>query len=138
MSETINIILLVLCGFAALFMIKRVFFGAQSSKQRVATKDPAAQEVYENYKSKDDDEEKSLTLQEKIELSWEFLTKIANQVIERFSRSDKEVIYKSGEIFNKHGMQYQHNVNQEVVIGKQTALSKTKTQSKDKEQSISR
>lgn len=133
MSETLNIILLVVCGGVALFIIKQLLFNKQS--KHIVIKDSKAQSVYDKSKHSND-EELSMALQDRIELSWEFLTRIADQVIQRFSKSDKEVVYKSGEVFNKHGMQYQHNVDHEVKISKQAMISKAKV--KSKKQSISR
>ena len=53
--------------------------------------DPEAQQLYATQKHKTD-EEKTLTLQEKIELSWQFVVNIKNQVLEKFSKTDQEKV----------------------------------------------
>lgn len=89
----------------------------------------AMQESY-NAKKHPKDENLSLTIEEKIELSWEFLTRIAEQVLKKFSRGDQNIVYDAGQKMNKHGMTYQHDVNQEVKIS--SSLSKSKSVKKEK------
>ena len=72
MSTLINVILLVALGFAAFFIVKRM--RGHQKPEHVVPKDPKSQAIYNEVKHKDE-EKITLTLQEKIELSWQFLTK---------------------------------------------------------------
>jgi hypothetical protein len=135
MSNLLNIVLLVLAGFALLYLlIKR---GKQQPKvKKIIVVDPEAQKTY-NIQKKHTDEEKTLTMQEKIELSWQFLVNIKNQVMQKFSETDIEKVQRAGTILSEHGMKYQHNAELEIIVN--TEMSKTKVVTKQKEQeSVSR
>lgn len=101
--------------------------------------DPEAQQLYATQKHKTD-EEKTLTMQEKIELSWQFVVnprKIKNQVLEKFSKTDQEKVVRAGTILLENGMKYQHDVELEVRIS-QESKAKSVTKSKEQEQSMAR
>ncbi|WP_322776053.1 DUF2660 domain-containing protein [Candidatus Megaera venefica] len=83
-----------------------------------------------------EDEDKSLTLQEKIELSWAFLTNITEQVMNRFSNQDQQKVENAGQALSKNGAKYQHNVNREANIVQ--AVIKTRVKDQNKGQSVSR
>lgn len=106
MSTMFNIILLIILGVAAFFVIRRI--RGYKKPEHIVPKDPASQAAYDKKKHKED-EEKTLTLQEKIELSWQFLTNIAEQVINRFSPEDKRTVQEAGDKLSKNGMKYEHN-----------------------------
>jgi len=134
MSNLLNIVLLVLAGFALLYLlIKR---GKQQPKvKKIIVVDPEAQKTYNIQKNTD--EEKTLTMQERIELSWQFLVNIKNQVMQKFSETDLEKVQRAGTILSEHGMKYQHNAELEIIV--HTEMSKTKLVTKQKEQeSVSR
>ena len=134
MSSSFNIILLVVFGVVALILIKRM----RSGGKKIAHLSPAdqhAQEVYNQNRHKED-EDKSLTLQEKIELSWAFLTNITEQVMSRFSAQDQQKVEDAGQTLTKNGAKYQHNVNREADIVK--AVIKTRVKEQNKDQSLSR
>jgi hypothetical protein len=134
MSNLLNIVLLVLAGFALLYLlIKR---GKQQPKvKKIIVVDPEAQKTYNIQKNTD--EEKTLTMQERIELSWQFLVNIKNQVMQKFSETDLEKVQRAGTILSEHGMKYQHNAELEIIVS--TEISKTKLVTKQKEQeSVSR
>jgi hypothetical protein len=134
MSSSFNIILLVICGVVAFILIKRM----RSGGKKIAHLSPAdqqAQEVYNQNRHKED-EDKSLTLQEKIELSWAFLTNITEQVMNRFSNQDQQKVENAGQALSKNGAKYQHNVNREANIVQ--AVIKTRVKDQNKGQSVSR
>ena len=133
MSTSVNIILLVALGFAAFFIVKKM--RSHKKPEHVVPKDPKAQSIYDKKKHKTEEEEITLTLQEKIELSWQFLTNITEQVMNRFSASDKDKVYQAGERFNKNGMKYQHDVNQEAYITQEAVKARVMQQNKSKDQS---
>lgn len=110
----------------------------RSGGKKIAHLSPAdqqAQEVYNQNRHKED-EDKSLTLQEKIELSWAFLTNITEQVMNRFSNQDQQKVENAGQALSKNGAKYQHNVNREANIVQ--AVIKTRVKDQNKGQSVSR
>ena len=134
LTGVLIIVLLVLAGFALLYLlIKR---GKQQPKvKKIIVVDPEAQKTYNIQKNTD--EEKTLTMQERIELSWQFLVNIKNQVMQKFSETDLEKVHRAGTILSEHGMKYQHNAELEIIVS--TEMSKTKLVTKQKEQeSVSR
>ena len=134
MSNLLNIVLMVLAGFSLLYLlIKR---GKQQPKvKKIIVVDPEAQKTYNIQKNTD--EEKTLTMQERIELSWQFLVNIKNQVMQKFSETDLEKVQRAGTILSEHGMKYQHNAELEIIVNRE--MSKTKVVTKQKEQeSVSR
>ncbi len=116
-----------------IYIIKR---GKQQPKvKKIIVVDPEAQKTYNIQKNTD--EEKTLTMQERIELSWQFLVNIKNQVMQKFSETDLEKVQRAGTILSEHGMKYQHNAELEIIVS--TEMSKTKLVTKQKEQeSVSR
>ena len=129
MSTLFNIALLIAAGIGiAYLIIKRK---KKTGVKKVVVVDPVAQELYTNQKHKQN-EEKKLTLEEKIELSWQFLVNIKNQVLQKFSKSDQEKVARAGTILIENGMKYQHDVEQEAQISQEHL--KAKSVNKPKEQ----
>ncbi len=93
---------------------------SKTGAKRVLVNDPGAQAIYENTKHTDDD--KKLSLKEKIELSWQFLYEITETVLNKFSQSDKDQVKEAGETLVQNGAKYQHVVDAASV---KQALSKT-------------
>lgn len=134
MSSSFNIILLIVCGVVALILIKRMRAGGKKAAH-LSPADQHAQEVYNQNRHKED-EDKSITLQEKIELSWAFLINITEQVMNRFSSQDQQKVEDAGQALSKNGAKYQHNINREANIVQ--AVIKTRVKDQNKDQSISR
>lgn len=133
MSNLLNIALLILAGSVLVYLFMKR--NKEPKIKKVVVVDQAAQKLYDTQKQKPE-EEKNLTMQEKIELSWKFLVNIKNQVLEKFSKPDQEKVKRAGVILTEHGMKYQHDIELEVSISKEAA--RTKTVSKPKEQGVSR
>lgn len=70
-----------------------------------------------------EEDKKTLTLQERIELSWKFLYEITELVINRFSRDDINYLNELGRILLNKGMRYEHVVD----LGIKQSISKVKT-----------
>jgi hypothetical protein len=70
-----------------------------------------------------EEDKKTLTLQERIELSWKFLYEITELVINRFSRDDINYVNELGRILLNKGMRYEHVVD----LGIKQSISKVKT-----------
>ena len=95
--------------------------GSKDSGKRFLVNDPGAQAVYEN--AKHTDEDKKLSLKEKIELSWHFLYEITETVLNKFSQTYTDQVKEAGETLVKNGVKYQHVVDAASV---NQALSKTR------------
>tara|TARA_B110000503_G_scaffold143661_1_gene246755 strand:+ start:6415 stop:6819 length:405 start_codon:yes stop_codon:yes gene_type:complete len=131
LSTIINIILLIALAIAALFVLQRM--RGRAKPKHVPPVDPLSQSAYTKT-NVPMEEEVSLTLQERIELSWQFLTNITEQVISRFSKKDQQQIYKAGQALTQNGTKYQHDVYQEANFTQKTV----KTVQKDKDKSASK
>lgn len=80
----------------------------------------------EYYAKKSNKQELKLNFQEKLELSWEFLYDIANTVINKFSKEDREAVENIGQKMIELGVKYEHVID--LGIDKRKA---TKTMSKE-------
>lgn len=138
MSVFVNVILLIIVAALAVFFIYKIRKGYQKPG-RIKVDDPVSQDLYDKEKNTDvDEEEKSLSVEERIELSWQFLIGITEQVLNYFSDSDKKVVYDAGKKLAKNGMQYHHDVDQEVKIIRKVIKSKSRSENKKKESVRSR
>ncbi len=135
MSFSFNIFLLLVVSVIAFLLIKRMRSSGSKKNVHLSVADQHSQELYDQARHKED-EDKSLTLQEKIELSWAFLTNITEQVMNRFSAQDQKKVEDAGQTLTKNGAKYQHNVNREADIVK--AVIKTRVKEQNKDQSLSR
>lgn len=136
MSNLLNVVLLIAAGIVLVLMYIKLKKEKEPTLKKVVVIDPEAQQLYATQKHKTD-EEKTLTMQEKIELSWQFVVNIKNQVLEKFSKTDQEKVVRAGTILLEHGMKYQHDVELEIRV-RQESKAKSVTKSKEQEQSMSR
>ena len=90
MSNLLNVVLLIAAGIVLVLMYIKLKKEKEPTLKKVVVIDPEAQQLYATQKHKTD-EEKTLTMQEKIELSWQFVVNIKNQVLEKFSKTDQEI-----------------------------------------------
>ncbi len=123
---------LIILGVAGFFMIKKIR-GYQKPKH-TPPKDPISQKLYEESHSPPKDETLKLTLQERIELSWQFLTDITEKIMNYFSMEDQQLIKIAGNQLLRNGATYQHDVDQELYIS--SKLTKSRIVQKSKEASI--
>ena len=133
MSDILNIILLVTLPIVAFFLYRRIRSGSRNSNIKVTFDKAQSQEAYAA-KKYPKDEEVTLSLEEKINLSWQFLINITEQILNKFSKQDKNIVYEAGQKMNKHGMTYQHDVKQEAKLTINVIRSRTKKQEQDKGQ----
>lgn len=103
--------------------------------ERVLTQDPKAQEQYLHLKHKDEEKEQTLSMEERIQLSWQFLKNITDKVLSNFSKQDQKMVHKQGEILINNGMSYQHNVELEIKqnIAHSQAVLQNKQQDKERQ-----
>ena len=132
LSTIINIVLLIALAIAAFFVLQRMF--GRAKPKYVPPIEPLSQASYKKTNVPMEEEEVSLTLQERIELSWQFLTNITEQVISCFSKKDQQQIYKAGQALTRNGAKYQHDVYQEANFTQKMV----KTVQKDKNKSASK
>lgn len=111
MSSSVLIGILLVLAIGAFFIFKK---STPHKLKHMHVQDPEAQAAYDAKNAKKD-ETLELSLEERIELSWEFLNKITQQVIDLFSPQDKEQVLEAGKKLAKHGAKYQHNVYQEAT-----------------------
>jgi hypothetical protein len=130
MSNLFNIVLLVVAGIALVYLLVKRNKGPKIKK--IVVVDPEAQKLY-NIQKHITTEEKTLTMQEKIELSWQFLVNIKNQVLKKFSKPDQEKVMKVGTILTEHGMKYQHDIELEIKVKQEFTKSKSVTKPKEQE-----
>lgn len=135
MSNLFNIFLLVISGIALMYLV--INKKREPKIKKIVVIDPEAQKLYVNQKQKPD-EEKTLTIQEKINLSWQFLVNIKNQILKNFSKLDQEKLEKIGDVLAENGMKYQHDIELEARVSQGFAKAKSVTKSKEQEQSLSR
>ncbi len=131
MSTIFNIILLITLAAAAYFVYKRMTGKTSQNIDMPDAKDPMSQDAYEA-KKYPKDEEVSLTMEERVELSWQFLTNITEQILNKFTKNDREKVHEAGVKMNKHGMNYQHDVKQEAQLTIEVVRSRTREQTQDK------
>lgn len=137
MSTLLNLILLVIVGFAGFFVFKKM--RGHPKPEHIVPEDPESQAKYEAAKTNPkDDEEKSLTMEERIELSWQFLIDITDRVLNHFSAGDRQKVNEAGDKLNKNGMKYQHNIDQEAKVTLQAVRSRSQAQQKKQGQGVAR
>ena len=131
MSTIINIILLVVLAVAAYFIYTEMTRKKSPNTATPDAKDTLSQGDYEA-KKHPKDEEVSLTMEERVELSWNFLTNITEQILNKFTKTDREKVHDAGAKMNKHGMSYQHDVSQEAQKTIGIVKSRTREQNQSK------
>jgi hypothetical protein len=94
----------------------------RSSKyiKHVVVQDPQAATLYKQSKEKP---KKRLSLQERMELSWQFIYDITEIVLNKFSPQDREEVHTLGQNLVRSGMKYQHVVD--LGIRQQIEVSHT-------------
>ncbi|WP_341790476.1 DUF2660 domain-containing protein [Rickettsia endosymbiont of Polydrusus tereticollis] len=75
-------------------------------------------------------QDKKLTMQERIELSWKFLYDITDIIINKFSKEDVQEVNKYGHVLLENGGRYEHIVD--------LAIKQVKSQTQNVEQSQSK
>lgn len=129
MSVVTIIILFVVLGLAALFIFKRMH--SYHKTKHTPPQDSSLQAVYDQ-KNKAKEDNLNLTLEEKMDLSWQFLTDISEKIVQSFSSQDQKQVQHSGSLLAQNGAKYNHNVDQEISIGEK--FVKAKVIEKDIEQ----
>ncbi|QQV74765.1 hypothetical protein H6P87_00305 [Rickettsia tillamookensis] len=77
-------------------------------------------------------ENKKLTLQERIELSWKFLYDITEVILNKFSKEDVIQVNKCGQVLFENGVRYEHVVDLAIPQVKSHTQAVEQEQSKGK------
>ncbi|QCS24020.1 DUF2660 domain-containing protein [Rickettsia parkeri] len=77
-------------------------------------------------------ENKKLTLQERIELSWKFLYNITEVILNKFSKEDVIQVNKCGQVLFENGVRYEHVVDLAIPQVKSHTQTVEQEQSKGK------
>ena len=101
----IVITIVVLIVFAILFFRKNANSTLETEVKNVITNDTNG--LITNKQT----ENKKLTIQERLELSWKFLYEITEKIINNFSNEDKETVNIIGVSLLNNGMRYEHVVD---------------------------
>lgn len=126
MSTSINIILLIVCVIGLIFFIRKMRLQQKTIIKHTQEQNSDAQAL--PTKSRATDEVQSLSMEEKIDLSWAFLTEITDRVLNYFSKEDQDKLQKTGQLLVQSGATYQHNVETEVQATLNLGRAKEKEQ----------
>lgn len=132
--SSFNIIILVIAVFGVIYLIRKK--SNYQKPKHVAVVDPAAQEAYIANKMRYN-ENQNLTLEEKIKLSWQFLINLKKIIMEKFSATDRETLAKASEVLIKNGMNYHHDVEQELKVKLELSHAESMSKIKKQEHSVS-
>jgi hypothetical protein len=98
-------------GVSIAIILAILFFYKKSNVQtKTNTENFANTDLNTSISSKKTDNKK-LTVQERLELSWKFLYEITEIIINKFSKEDIETVNKIGSSLLDSGMRYEHVVD---------------------------
>ncbi len=129
MNSTIILALSTIFVFILLFIAYKKFTNYRHITGAHAADNKTAQESY--YKKKHQDDEKRMTLQERIELSWKFLYEITELILYKFSPQDRKAVEDAGRVLTEKGMKYEHVVELGIRHDKAHAANISKEERKD-------
>ncbi|MDG1436471.1 MAG: DUF2660 domain-containing protein [Rickettsiaceae bacterium] len=135
MPSTLSIIILAALAIGVFFIIRR--FSSYKKPEHIVVHDPEAQAAYDK-KHAEKNEEINLSLEERIELSWQFLTDITEKILNKFSKPDQDKVYQSGNLLAKNGAKYNHNVEQELSLTNKQVKTQVIEQNANKNKERSR
>jgi len=125
-----HILIAIVClSLLIIFLIYKV----ASRKKNITLSGENNSDDSQNYSvnSKNQDNKK-LTLQERIELSWKFLYDITEIILNKFSKDDMILINKCGHILLENGAKYEHVVDLAIPSAKSYTQSVEQEQTKGK------
>jgi hypothetical protein len=99
-----------LVAIAVIILLVILFYRkskANSSNNKVVSTNTAVSGLPNKKKTED----KKLTVQERLELSWQFLYEITEIIINKFSKEDIEAVNRIGATLLESGMRYEHVVD---------------------------
>ncbi len=100
--------------FLYLIFGKRTNKSSSASAAGASSISPQNQSMQQEYLAKKATEQDKLTFQEKVDKSWEFLTRITQAIIDRFSIEEQLEVEDAGKKMAQNGTLYHHNVENEV------------------------
>ena len=124
-SALLGVIILVF-----IFMIYKKYGPKKKIDRKIFEADQAA---YDQKKGeKNQDKTLTMSLQEKIELSWQFLYDITDIVMKKFTKKEREEVHNIGEKLVASGVNYNHVVDLGItpeIVERATKKTKQKTSS---------
>ncbi|AVP87768.1 hypothetical protein phytr_8360 [Candidatus Phycorickettsia trachydisci] len=124
----IKIILIVLLVpvfiYSVILLFKAIASGA-GSRGYVKAGDPAAQKLYDA--KRDEKLPPSISLQNKITLSWEFIYNITERILKLFTPDDRKQVQEAGKVLLDFGTKYEHVPKYSIT--KEQLVRATKSQS---------
>ena len=114
MSNILSTILLVVLPIIAFFLYRRI--RGEGRKNNISVSNNDVTQANSSTKKHPKDKKMSLTLEERVELSWQFLVNITDKILNKFSKEDVDRVYDAGQKMNKHGVSYQHDVKKESKV----------------------
>ncbi|XVN41611.1 MAG: DUF2660 domain-containing protein [Rickettsia endosymbiont of Argas persicus] len=126
----VNTHILIAIGCLAVLIIFLTFKVVLRKKNVTTSKESNSEETFAlNNKNQDN---KKLTLQERIELSWKFLYDITEVILNKFSKEDIILVNKCGRVLLENGARYEHIVDLAVPRTKSHTQSIEQDQTKAK------
>ncbi|HJD56117.1 MAG TPA: DUF2660 domain-containing protein [Rickettsia endosymbiont of Pyrocoelia pectoralis] len=125
--------ILIAVGCLALLIIFLIYKKVASRKNIIASSEGGSLDNPETFAiNNKNPDNKKLTLQERIELSWKFLYDITEIILNKFSKEDITLVNKCGRILLDNGTKYEHVVDLAIPQAKSHTQSIEQEQSKGK------
>lgn len=129
-----NILIAIGClAVLVIFLIYNIASRKKNIQEPVENNSDDSQNYALNSKTQDD---KKLTIQERIELSWQFLYDITEIILNKFSKEDIISVNKYGRILFENGAKYEHVVDLAVHRTKSHTQAVEQDQSKGKKRGM--
>lgn len=128
-----NTHILIAIGCIALLVIFLIYTKIASRKNVTPSSERSNSDGLENFALNNKNQDnKKLTLQERIELSWKFLYDITEIILNKFSREDITLVNKCGRVLLDNGARYEHVVDLAIPQAKSHTQSIEQEQGKGK------
>jgi len=100
----IIVLLLALIYFVSLLL--RTISSGSGTKEYLKAGDPSAQKIYDA--KRDEKLPPSISLQNKLTLSWEFIYNITEKILKLFTPEDRKQVQDAGRVLLDFGTKYEH------------------------------
>lgn len=126
----LNTHILIAIGCLVVLVIYLIYKTAARKKNITTSGENNSEETFAlNNKNQDN---KKLTLQERIELSWKFLYDITETILNKFTKDDITLVNKCGRVLLENGARYEHIVDLAIPRAKSHTQSVEQEQTKGK------
>jgi len=104
--KIILIVLLLPIFIYCIILLFRAIVSGSGSRSYVRAGDPSAQKLYDA--KRDEKLPPSISLQNKITLSWEFIYNITEKILKLFTPDDRKQVQEAGKVLLDFGTKYEH------------------------------